>query len=186
MTRHLEAQHGRALIGWADRLAPTIPELGWLFHVPNGLKLGGTGSTPQDRRIAAMRAALAKAEGLRSGVWDYHLPFRSACGAHPSLWVELKRPEHEHAADGGLSDDQRRFGNAVAGQGARVAVCFRWTEAAAVILNHLRNPHAEPRGLAPFADVDVGQIVLVRTPHLLAYQPVRRTQKTITARRKRT
>ncbi len=183
--RHLEAQHGRALIGWADKLAPTIPELGWLFHVPNGLDLGGDRSTPRARQIGAIRAALAKAEGLRAGVWDYHLPFRSACRAFSSLWVELKRPEHEHKADGGLSDDQQKFGNVVAGQGVRVAVCFRWDEAAAVILNHLRNPHADPRGLAPFSHVDVAQILESRTPRLLSYQPVRRTSKTITSRSKK-
>ena len=157
-----------------------MPELRWLFHVPNGLKLGGTGSTPQDRRVAAMRSALAKAEGLRKGVWDYHLPFRSACGAFASLWIELKSPDVEGDADGGLSQEQRDFGITVAGQGARVAVCYRWTGAAAVILNHLRNPLPEPRGLPPFAHVDLVQI-LRRTGELLAYQPMRRPRSNLTA-----
>ena len=173
--RHLEAQHGRALIAWGDKLAATIPELNWLFHVPNGLKLGDA-----DPKKAAMRAALAKAEGLRKGVLDYCLPYRSACGRFSALWIELKSPDVEGDADGGLSQEQRDFGNAVVGQGARVAVCYRWTEAAAVILNHLRNPAPEPRGLAPFADVDVAQIVQARTPRLLQYQPVRRGPRNLT------
>jgi hypothetical protein len=183
--RHLEAQHGRALIEWADKLVPTIPELRWLFHVPNGLKMGGTGSTEKDRRVAAMRAALAKAEGLRKGVWDYHLPFRSACGHYPSLWIELKSPNEEFSADGGLSDDQREFGNAMRAQGARPAVCFRWDQAAAVVLNHLRTPVPHPSPIAPFTHVDVAAILLSDTPRLLSYQPVRRAAKTITSRSKK-
>lgn len=71
-----EADHQLRLMRWAAKQSLTIPELGRLFHVPNG---GARGKST---------GARLKLEGVKAGVPDLCLPVPSR-GYH-GLWIELK------------------------------------------------------------------------------------------------
>jgi len=98
-----------------------IPELAWVFAIPNG------GSRGNDKRSAMIVGAQMKAEGVKSGVSDLMLPIpkHGLCG----LFIEMKR------ADGGTpSANQKAFGDFVKSQGYGFCVCYGWIEAAEVIM----------------------------------------------------
>lgn len=121
--RDVEAQHGRALIAWADLMAASLrPELSFLLHVPNG-----------GARSASTGAEL-KRQGVRRGVWDYLLPIARAgvddrVPAYAGLWSELKEPGERRSANGGLSPHQLAFGRFVRAHGYATVVAYDWTEA---------------------------------------------------------
>lgn len=119
----VESDHCEALTNWRDLLAPTIPELAWLIHIPNGGK-----------RHPAIAAQL-KAEGVKAGVWDYLLPVPRN-GKH-GLWVEMKAPGREGEKNGGLSEQQVKFGLFVADQGYETKVLYHWHDAMAAVLSYL-------------------------------------------------
>lgn len=129
--RDLEAQHGRALVAWADLMAASLrPELHFLLHVPNG-----------GARSAATGAEL-KRQGVRRGVWDYLLPVpRPEAGgrvsAYAGLWSELKEPGARRAVNGGLSPHQLAFGRFVRAHGYATVVAYDWTEARDAITAYL-------------------------------------------------
>ena len=137
--RHLEAQHQRALIQWAQiaRL-PAAPDIepdamlaDYLFAIPNGGK--------RDAR----EAALMKAEGVKAGVSDLMLPI-ARHGAH-GLWVEMK------AGDGSENSNQRAWRRRMALAGYRAVVCRGWMEAREALTEYLgigrraEQEHAEGR-----------------------------------------
>ena len=122
----LESAHGMALIRWADTQARLgHPELRFLHHIPNG----GVRSKAT--------AGMMKAEGVRSGVWDYFLPVHGGVLAYNGLYIELKHPRERSAKNGGLSDKQVDFGTMVQAEGYATVVAYDWIEAQQAILAYL-------------------------------------------------
>lgn len=120
-----EHAHQAALFAWAA----AIPELHWMYAVPNG----------GERHKAV--AARMKAEGVRSGVWDVHLPLPR--GTAPGLYIEMKDPKRRNQKQGGLSDDQVKFGMAMHAAGYATHVCYTWEEARDALLAYLALQTAE-------------------------------------------
>lgn len=126
--RHIESEHGRALIKWRDRAKATRPEVAWLHHIPNGIVFG-----------SEKKAGMMKAEGLTKGVLDYFLPVkRFKAVLYPGrvvpsdaggLYIELKAPGLENHARGGMTEKQEEFATFVHGQGYVVALCYHWDQA---------------------------------------------------------
>lgn len=102
-----------------------IPVLKWLYAVPNGGKRD------------AVTAARMKAEGVRPGVWDIHLPIPSPRGTYRDLWIEMKRPSHEGKRAGQLSPDQAEFGALQRSFNSQCAVCWTWTEAVEALKHYI-------------------------------------------------
>lgn len=71
-----ESGHQEALFSWAGYQLGRMPELEYMYHVPNGGK-----------RDAATATAL-KRQGVKAGVPDIHLPV--ARGEYHGLYIELK------------------------------------------------------------------------------------------------
>lgn len=111
-----EAQEQAALIAWAHLYESSIPELRLLFHIPNGGK----------RNIR--EAAKFKKLGVLRGVPDLFLAV--ACGGFHGLWIEMKKTK------GQISKEQRHMLRDLEAGGYRVAVCYSWLEAQAVILEY--------------------------------------------------
>lgn len=86
-----------------------LPILQELYAIPNG-----------GERNKAVAAKL-KAEGVKAGTPDTHLPV--ACGQYHSLYIEMKKP------GGTVSPDQRDRFDRLTRNGNCVFVCYTWTEA---------------------------------------------------------
>lgn len=108
-----------ALFKWAKLAQGTMPELALMYAIPNG----GLRSK--------VTAARMKAEGVKAGVPDIHLPV--ARGGYLSLYIELKRVK-----GGRVSPGQMAFFDALRLGGHRVVVCFGWAEAQQAITNYLK------------------------------------------------
>jgi len=93
-------------------------ELELMYHIPNGGK----------RNIATARRL--KAEGVKSGVPDIHLPV--ARGAYHGLYIELKKQR-----GGNTTENQDTWVAALNKQGYRAIVCKGWEDASREILNYL-------------------------------------------------
>ena len=134
--RHIESEHGRALIKWRDRAVATRPLVKWLHHIPNGVVFG-----------SEKKAGMMKAEGLTAGVLDYFLPVRKPIvrqyvkftGEYmgSGLYIELKAPGLENHARGGMSEKQEEFATFVHGQGYAVVLCYHWDQARQAIEAYL-------------------------------------------------
>lgn len=111
--------------------APAIPELKWLYHIPNG------GSRGDDPRMRSIRGGQLKAQGVKTGVSDVCLPVR--LGDYSGLYLEMKRPAAKpvRSGKGGVTEEQEEFGAFVQGQGFRFAVCYSWEEARDVLVKYL-------------------------------------------------
>ena len=118
-----EHAHQCALFAWAALNREQYPMLEYMFAIKNAEKGG---------KVAG---AMAKAEGVRAGVWDIFLPFPKA-GFH-GLFIEMKRPKTEKQNAGTLSIEQIKFGNAMFQNFYSCAVCKRWEEAADAIETYL-------------------------------------------------
>ena len=107
-----------ALFDWAMIQRCKYPELGLMFHVPNG----GFRIPAEARRFQRM--------GVRAGVPDVFLPVPR--GRFHGLFIEMKR------ADGGrLRPDQEGWLDALREQGYRAEVCHGFDEARIVIMDYL-------------------------------------------------
>lgn len=113
-----ESVEQQALFRWAAYQYGAHPELALLYHVPNG---GGR---------SRAEAGRFKGEGVKAGVPDLCLPV--ARGPYHGLYIELKRLE-----GGRLHPEQKRWLEALAGQGYAAVVCKGWEEAVAQILGYL-------------------------------------------------
>lgn len=107
------------------------PELEWMHAIPSG---------GERNPIVAGRM---KAEGVRKGVWDVFLPVakNGLCG----MYIEFKRPEHRNHKQGGLTDDQVKFGMAVHAS-YRMKVAYTWREAAQAVCEYLGIPFDDMTG----------------------------------------
>lgn len=93
------------------------PELTLIYAIPNGGK----------RHVGVARKL--KAEGVRAGVADIHVPIprRGFYG----MWVEMKYGKNK------LTIDQRVFLAAMSNRGYCTAVCYSWIDAAKEIFEYL-------------------------------------------------
>lgn len=122
-----------ALFCWAalPENASRFPELEWLHHIPNG---GSRGDTERSRKIEGGKM---KAQGVKKGVLDVMLPVRR--GVFGGLYIEMKKPDVRGNKNGGLSDEQIKFGNFAIAQGFKCELCYTWIEAAQAIENYLKS-----------------------------------------------
>lgn len=108
-----------ALFDWAMIQRCKYPEIGLMFHVPNG----GFRIPAEARRFQRM--------GVRAGVPDVFLPVPR--GRYHGLFIEMKR------ADGGrLRPDQEGWLEALREQGYRAEVCHGFDAARLVIIEYLK------------------------------------------------
>lgn len=108
-----------ALMDWAQMAYGKHPELRWLYAIPNG-------------GFRAMSTAVKlKAEGVKKGVPDLHLPV--ARGGFHSLYIEMKRTKR-----GRLDPEQADCIAFLREQGHRVEVCKGWVQAKDVLLDYLQ------------------------------------------------
>lgn len=118
-----EHSHQVALFMWvALEGVRQVPELTLLFAIPNG----------GARNIKV--AVKLKAEGVKAGVPDLFLPV--ARGGWHGLFVEMKAPSQKpkKSGKGGVSEEQRTFGEKVQAQGYGWCVCYGWEEARDILL----------------------------------------------------
>lgn len=122
--RHIEDDHQSALIGWAKRYTMPCGEkvADYLYAIPNG----GTRSAREGARM--------KAQGVKAGVSDLHLPI--ARGGFHGLWIELKAPAHGKTKAGKPTQAQLDWLNKMAKQGHCTAVCIGWQAAADTIKSY--------------------------------------------------
>ncbi len=108
-----EHREQSAFIEWVDFAARKRPELSLLYAIPNG----------GHRKPAT--AARLKAEGVRPGVPDLHLPL--ARRNHAGLWIEFK------SATGKLSKAQKERVRMLRDEGHMVILARKWDVAKAVV-----------------------------------------------------
>lgn len=113
----LEREEQTALMAYAKLRERRYPELGLLYHIPNG------GSRN------AIEAAHLKRQGVKAGVPDLCLPV--ARGGHHGLYIELKRK------GGRLSASQRAWIENLRAQGYAAAVCYGFREAVDMLEGYL-------------------------------------------------
>lgn len=112
-----EHEEQAELMRWARMHEARCPELALLFAVPNG----------GARHIAV--AARLQHEGVKAGVPDLHLPV--ARGEYHGLWLEMKVGRNRPTSAQVWWIEHLRE------QGYRVAVCYDWHQAWAVICDYL-------------------------------------------------
>lgn len=112
------SEDGHQLALFCFAASSGIPELRWLFHIPNG--------GYRDKR----EAGKLKAMGVKSGVPDIFLPVGR--NGFKGLWIELKKP-----VKGIVSKEQHEWLNYLSTQGYATRVCFGWIEAKDVLLAYL-------------------------------------------------
>lgn len=113
-----EGNEQEALFAWALYAAGAMPELGLMFHVPNG------GSRNR------IEAAKLKRQGVRAGVPDICLPV--ARGGFHGLFVELKYGRNK------ATDRQTAWLDALRSQGYLAVECVGWDIAREVITKYLK------------------------------------------------
>jgi hypothetical protein len=114
---HREHYEQVALFQWAALMQGRYPELGLLHAIPNAA------------RRSPRQGAWMKAEGLRAGVPDVHLPV--ARGGCIGLWIELKAGKNRPTGP------QLEWLSALREAGHRVAVCYSCAEAVREIEGYL-------------------------------------------------
>lgn len=123
-----EDGHQAALFCWAAANLTSYPDLEWLHSIPNG------GS----RHIAEATKLIAT--GLRSGVWDIFLPCpvqTEWAKMYAGCYIEMKIEKHRTKKNGGLSDEQVKFGKYAEMRNYYIKVCYNWMEARDCLINYL-------------------------------------------------
>ena len=106
-----ESQSQQAVFEWAEWNINCYPDLEWMYAIPNG-----------GLRHKAVAAKL-KAEGVKSGVSDIHLPVPK--GRYIGLWIELKVGKNKP------TEKQLRFQEQMREYGHYACVCYGAAEAIA-------------------------------------------------------
>lgn len=114
MTEH---DHQVALFEWADYQTGMYPELAFMYAIPNG--------GHRHKRTAGR----LKAEGVKAGVPDVHLPVSR--GGYIGLWIEMKFGKNKP------TESQKAWLAAMRNFGHRAVVCFGWQEAKTIIEEYL-------------------------------------------------
>ena len=112
-----ESGHQEALFSWAAYRTEIMPELQYMYHVPNGGK--------RDKATAAV----LKRQGVKAGVPDLHLPV--ARGGYNGLYIELKVGSNKP------TQLQKKWLSSLNEQGYLAVVCYGWQEAAEQLINYL-------------------------------------------------
>ena len=95
-----------------------VPQLKWLHAIHNQ----GHGD--------AIRGAKAKAEGVKTGIWDIFLPV-SIVDEYCGLYIEMKVGNNK------LTVEQSEFGQFAINQGYKTVVCYSWQDARDCIVEYL-------------------------------------------------
>lgn len=112
-----ESGHQEALFSWAAYRTGLMPELQYMYHVPNGGK--------RDKATAAV----LKRQGVKAGVPDIMLP--AARAGYHGLYIELKAGENT------TTKKQKEWLEYLRQQGYYTAVCYGWQPAAQLIEQYL-------------------------------------------------
>ena len=111
MLKITEHQHQAAYFDWVRAKERQDPTYSCIFAIPNG----------GNRKV--QYAVKMKREGLKSGVWDIHIPISKDGWA--GLWIEMKVKPNK------LSPEQKAFGDLMQSFGHKLAVCYSFEEAKA-------------------------------------------------------
>lgn len=114
----LESSEQISLFRWAAYAQPALPDLKWMFHIPNGGK--------RDLRVAKK----LKAEGVKAGVPDICLPVPR--GNYHGLYIELKAGKNK------TTENQDNWLDALSANGYFTAVCYGWEAASREITKYLK------------------------------------------------
>jgi len=121
-----ESAEQRTLFRWADYSTGKWPELEFMYHIPNG-----------GHRSKATAGRL-KAEGVKRGVPDIHLPV--ARGGYFGMYIELK------SETGRPTGEQKGWLRHLERQGYLAVVCKGFEDAAEQITAYLeKEPTVPPR-----------------------------------------
>lgn len=112
-----ESQEQINLFKWAGFASCKYPDLEWMYHIPNGGK----------RDIGTARKL--KAEGVKAGVPDIHLPV--ARGKYIGLYIELKVGKNK------ATDNQKTWLEGLSNQGHKTCICYGWESASEVLIKYL-------------------------------------------------
>lgn len=113
-----EATEQENVISWCDHHERLYPELKWIHHCPNG------GSR---QRAEAVRL---KAQGVKSGVPDLHLPIPK--GAYAGLYLEMKYDK------GTIQKSQKEWIAGMAAAGHYACICYGYDNAVKVIESYVQ------------------------------------------------
>lgn len=134
--KHIESQHGVALIEWHNLNLSRLSGLDLLFHVPMGGKREK--QTRRDKRTGKMvtfspEGVRMKREGVKKGVPDYWLPVPILINQmlHAGLVFELKSPLEYPTAE------QRWWFERLSDVGWFCFCAWDWQHAATVIEHYL-------------------------------------------------
>lgn len=128
-----EDGHQAALFCWAAANVAQYPQLEWLHAIPNAA----------ERHIAVATKMIAT--GLRKGVWDIFLPCPirqhwtslAPDGSWHGLYIEMKIEKKRNTKNGGLTDEQVKFGEYAKSAGYYCKVCYSWIEARDILVKYL-------------------------------------------------
>lgn len=134
-----EAGAQETLFQWVTYQQGRFPELGLLYHIPNGGKRD------------AQTAISLKRQGVKAGVPDLHLPV--ARGGYHGLYIELKVGKNKTTAM------QREWLHELTEQGYLTLVCYGWQEAAEQLIKYLELDTAKEAGKAAGACADAGTLM---------------------------
>jgi ribosomal protein L32 len=121
-----EAKHQAALFDWAGKAKSKYPDLGKLYHVPNG----GARNPFEGARL--------KAEGVRAGQLDINLDV--ARGGFFGLRIELKATKAELGETPAPNGKQAKVIAELRADGYYAVCCQGWDHARAVLTWYVRQP----------------------------------------------
>jgi len=133
--KQIESQHQIALIEWCKlvnippmkfKTRPGSKIADYLYSIPNG------GSRTK------AEAGLLKAEGVKKGVSDLHLPIPSADGQYLSLYIEMKKPIVKGESKPKLSEHQAEWLEKMDELGHGCSVCYGVDQAKALLTWYLK------------------------------------------------
>ena len=113
----VEHNEQAALFRWAAMMERKHPELALMYAIPNAA------------RRSPRQGAWMKAEGMRAGVPDVHLPV--PVPGFAGLWIEMKAGKNKP------TPEQRKRMEALEAHGHLCVVCYCWLDAAAVVEKYL-------------------------------------------------
>jgi len=113
-----EHQIQSSVVQWAWIMSPVYPELRLLYAIPNGGKR------------SAVTAAILKAEGVKAGVPDMHLPVQRR--GYVGLWIEHKVGKKD------LTDAQADWMNRLRLEGHLCVLSRSFEQSRDAILEYLR------------------------------------------------
>lgn len=140
--RHFEEAHGIALMDWIQLAKGAHPDLGKLYHVPNG----GARNEREGARL--------KAQGVRKGQLDYNLDVGR--GGYFGLRIELKATHAELGRKPKVSPEQQAIARELAGDNYLVVVCYGWEQARESLLAYVVRPRTRVSGPTDFSPIATG------------------------------